>query len=176
MYYEERKTEGTINEDAGAYLKDGCDILVHMGVCTEASWPYDINNFKVQPPDKVLPEAAKYVITKYEKVLGIGNIKTCLASGYVLPAAMEVFAQMESADAAQTGIVRVPSPRETSMGGHAICIVGYTDTPRGPNYWKGGGYITIRNSWGDKWGDRGYFRVAYDYVNLGYLFEAWKVS
>ena len=37
-------------------------------------------------------------------------------------------------------------------GKHAICIVGYDD---------GEGCWIARNSWGDGWGDGGYFRIAY---------------
>jgi len=48
-------------------------------------------------------------------------------------------------------------------GGHAILIVGYTDNATYP----GGGYFTVKNSWGTSWGEPGgsdsggYFRIAY---------------
>ena len=32
--------EGTINDDAGAMIRDGVKSLVKLGVCTERSWPY----------------------------------------------------------------------------------------------------------------------------------------
>ena len=39
------------------------------------------------------------------------------------------------------------------IGGHAISIVGWGKTDEGLKYW------IIKNSWGTKWGDNGYFRM-----------------
>lgn len=38
------------------------------------------------------------------------------------------------------------------LGGHCICVVGYDDAER---YW------ICKNSWGDAWGEAGFFRIAY---------------
>jgi hypothetical protein len=43
VYYNERALEGTINEDAGAMIRDGVKTLVKLGVCTEKKWGYDIS-------------------------------------------------------------------------------------------------------------------------------------
>jgi len=45
-------------------------------------------------------------------------------------------------------------------GGHEVLIVGYEDDRREP----GGGCFLVRNSWGDDWGDGGYGKVPYAYV------------
>ena len=42
---------------------------------------------------------------------------------------------------------------EQPVGGHVVAIVGYDDTK---NCW------IVKNSWGPKWGEKGYFRMAYD--------------
>ncbi|NDG26961.1 MAG: hypothetical protein EB120_07290 [Proteobacteria bacterium] len=39
------------------------------------------------------------------------------------------------------------------MGGHAITLIGYDDSAKA---W------IVRNSWGEDWGEKGYFRIAYD--------------
>jgi hypothetical protein len=45
------------------------------------------------------------------------------------------------------------------IGGHAMAVVGFQDDAT----WGGGGYMTIKNSWGGKWGDLGYAHMPYDY-------------
>jgi C1A family cysteine protease len=37
-------------------------------------------------------------------------------------------------------------------GGHVVLIVGYDDANE---------YFIVKNSWGDEWGDAGYFKIAY---------------
>ena len=40
-------------------------------------------------------------------------------------------------------------------GGHAMCVIGYDDN-------KGGGAFEVMNSWGEDWGDNGFFWITYD--------------
>jgi C1A family cysteine protease len=51
---------------------------------------------------------------------------------------------------------------------HAMCVVGYDDN-------KMGGAFKVVNSWGNDWGDKGFFWVKYDdfveYVYMSYYFE-----
>lgn len=42
----------------------------------------------------------------------------------------------------------------TVNGGHAMCLIGYNDN-------KGGGSFEIMNSWGEDWGDKGFFWIKY---------------
>ncbi|KAG5669346.1 hypothetical protein PVAND_017234 [Polypedilum vanderplanki] len=53
------------------------------------------------------------------------------------------------------------------MGGHAVLLTGY-GTENGIDYW------ILRNSWGDDWGEKGYFRIRRG-INLCNC-ESWKVS
>ena len=45
------------------------------------------------------------------------------------------------------------------LGGHAILVVEMSDDAS----YDGGGVMTIKNSWGTKWGDRGYGHLPYAY-------------
>jgi hypothetical protein len=53
-----------------------------------------------------------------------------------------------------------------SMGGHAMCVVGYDDAMHG-------GAFEIQNSWGTNWGNQGYIWIRYaDYARFTrYAFE-----
>ena len=57
VYYNERAMEGTINDDAGAMIRDGVKTLVKLGVCSERKWPYKIAKFTNKPPDACYKEA-----------------------------------------------------------------------------------------------------------------------
>jgi C1A family cysteine protease len=174
IYYQERVAEGTTLQDAGADLRDGMDCVLNLGVCRESLDPYHISQFTEAPTPEAMADAAKYKISSYMSVKGITSVKQCLAQGYPVVAGMDVFNQFESREAATTGIVRIPPLHEQPIGGHAVTVVGYQDTPRyTPGYWKGGGYWWMRNSWSENWGIKGYFKLAYDYTNLGYMQEFW---
>lgn len=47
--------------------------------------------------------------------------------------------------------------KSEEQGGHWVVIVGWRDDPDV----KSGGSWTCRNSWGEKWGEDGYFHIAY---------------
>ncbi len=47
--------------------------------------------------------------------------------------------------------------KSKEVGGHWVVIVGWKDDPEMPS----GGYWICRNSWGEKWGEKGYFKSAY---------------
>lgn len=42
---------------------------------------------------------------------------------------------------------------DTVRGGHAVCLVGYTNK-----------HFIVRNSWGENWGDNGFAYASYDYA------------
>ena len=155
VYYNERALEGTLNEDAGAFLRDGIKVLVKQGVCTEKKWPYNIARFASKPPAACYQQALSHQVTSYHRILTVTQMKTCLAEGYPFVFGFTVYESFESANVARTGQVDLPKPREQAVGGHAVMAAGYDDATR---------RFLIRNSWAADWGLRGYFTMPYDYL------------
>jgi hypothetical protein len=58
------------------------------------------------------------------------------------------------------------------QGGHAILIVGYEDNTTV----SGGGFFTVKNSWGTGWGDQGYFYIAYSQLHAPVYFGEWTIA
>jgi C1A family cysteine protease len=71
-----------------------------------------------------------------------------------------VYDSFETPEVAQTGIVPMPKDTERMLGGHAVMAVGYDEKKQ---------YFFVRNSWGEAWGDRGYFYMPYAYLQNKYL-------
>ena len=157
LYYNERMLENSINEDSGALLSDGIKTLERHGICDEKYWPYDVTKFKIKPPTKCYTDALSHrAYTVHNIGSDLNSMKNSLASGYPFVVGISVYSSFLSSDVAKTGNVNMPDRnKEKCLGGHAVLVVGYND--------KNQKWI-IRNSWGEKWGDKGYFYLPYLYL------------
>ncbi|MDP4161407.1 MAG: C1 family peptidase, partial [Bacillota bacterium] len=167
LYWQERNLEGTVDEDAGAFIRDGMKVLQKMGCAPEVDWPYDIKKFKETPPKKATKDALEFKISEYHRVTNLTTLKAALAEGYPVVIGIKVYQSFESDQVAKNGIVPLPKLWEPFLGGHAVLAVGYDDAK-----YNGQGYVTCRNSWGATWGDKGYFYLPYGYFS-GYVTDMW---
>ena len=156
IYYNERVMEGTVNQDAGAQIRDGIKSVATVGAPPETDWPYDIAKFAQRPPPKAYTDAKHDVVSLYARVSqNLAQMQGCLAEGYPFVLGFTVYSSFESPQVAQSGIVPMPEPGEQVMGGHCVVAVGYENGPR---------QFIIRNSWGASWGRRGYCMMPYEYL------------
>lgn len=157
LYWHERSMEGTVDEDSGAYIRDGMRVLQKIGVCPEPDYPYDVTHFRDIPTNKAEMDAEPFRIAGYHRVADLHALKAALAEGSPVVIGFEVYESFESEQVASTGIVPMPDKKqEQLLGGHAVLAVGYKDGPSASE-----GYVIIRNSWGAEWGDKGYCYFPY---------------
>ncbi|MGV3527096.1 MAG: C1 family peptidase [Candidatus Sericytochromatia bacterium] len=172
IYYYERQREGTVDEDAGATIVSGMEVLKEIGVAREALWSYDPSNdnnpdtkekFQLPPSAEANQDAGRY------RVKGIRPLETLRAIRYALAHRSPVIIGIEVYEAfyETNGWLPRPNPKEASQGGHAVTVVGYDDVKE---------VLIVKNSWGPAWGDKGYFYLPYDYVKLGLASDAWTAE
>ena len=200
-YWQERNLEGTIKEDSGAQMRTGGKVLAKSGVCLESLWPYDISKIFDTPTAEAIAEALNHKAPYYKALSGLTGIKQYLSAmetagtPRIIPFGMRVYSSLESKTVANTGFVPVPDINiEELLGGHATDIVGFDDDLQkstvmnfnflswlfdklfGSTKIQNGGYLICRNSWGNAWGDNGYFYLPYAFFAKGLAYDPWIIS
>jgi len=169
IYYNERVMEGTVSADAGGHLRDGIKSVAQIGACPEKDWPYNIKQFAKKPPQKpAFADAGACKAASYQSIAqNTLQMKTCLASGFPFVFGFVCYDSFESEQVAKTGVLNMPAQGEGQVGGHAVTAVGYNEKQQ---------RFTIRNSWGDTWGQKGYFTIPYSYlVDPSYSSDFWTI-
>ncbi len=164
IYWHERQLEGSIDEDAGADIRDGMKVLQKIGAPLESYWPYHIDQFRVQPSAIAEAQATSHKINKYHRVLKLSTAKAALAHGHPIVIGFLVYNSFESEEVARTGIVPMPKADEKQLGGHCVLIVGYDDEKQ---------CFIVRNSWGEGWGDKGYCYLPYQFIESEIIMDMW---
>lgn len=171
IYYNGRKAINTIKQDSGAMLRDCIKSVNVDGVCSEDLWPYDITRFTRKPRRKCYRQASNHQSISYSRVpRDLDSFKSCLASGLPFVFGFAVYESFMTREVAKTGMMKWPSKEEKCYGGHAVCCVGYDDNLEG-------GRFIVRNSWGEQWGDKGYFYMPYEYLTTkGLADDFWVIQ
>ena len=163
IYYNERATERTIPSDSGAQIRTGIKTVAKRGVCPEDLWPYRTRRFREKPQRRCYVDAAKHPALTYRRVpRELATLKACLASGYPFMFGFTVYQSFHAPKVTRTGRGMLLIKREKIRGGHAVLAVGYDEAKK---------RFILRNSWGRKWGTRGYFTLPYDYLMNHHLSE-----
>jgi C1A family cysteine protease/fibronectin type 3 domain-containing protein len=139
--------------DNGSSIYDAMSLLVSKGALTLDQMPYDINNFTRQPTPDQFQMASKYKAKEFQKVRynDPSEIKSQLAQNR--PVVVGILVDQGFNELRGKTIYK--EQRGQSFGGHAITIVGYSDTT---NSFK------FQNSWGTEWGDNGFGYIDYRFL------------
>jgi C1A family cysteine protease len=140
---------GISSVDALKYIKE-------HGLVLEERLPYQdkkTDELPTGPPDYKLTDYHVVVTDKLVLAEKVQTIKRALGKYGPVATNMIFFQDL---DRYRQGIYLYDGKSE-EQGGHWVVIVGWQDDPDVKN----GGYWICRNSWGEEWGDEGYFKIAY---------------
>lgn len=156
IYYWQRVMTGTVNFDSGAYIRDGIKCVNRYGTPLERFWPYIISRFRQRPNNVAITDGARRKVTLYERAINFDAVINALSNNFPVTIGFYVYSSFMSRTVSTTGIMPYPNVgRERFLGGHAVLLVGYDNSTQ---------RFIARNSWGTRWGDKGYFYMPYQVI------------
>jgi C1A family cysteine protease len=171
--------------DTGAYLRTTMAAMTLFGVPPTEYWPYDVDNFDLEPSAFCYAFAQNYQAVQFyrldppgtdRKVL-LNQIKTHLSAGLPSMFGFTVFSSIFDVNA--TGEIPYPSPGDSVEGGHAVVAIGFDDNLKikgsSPGARETKGALLIKNSWGKDWGNNGYGWLPYDYILSWLAIDWWSL-
>lgn len=161
IYALERAYEGSpLDQDTGAFGRDGFRAARRLGVVPEQIWPYSDEqiDWSKDPRSSQFWLQRSKIERPYKRVpRDLTSIKRVLSNKQTIAIGFTVFESFESTEVAQTGIMPHPdATKEKILGGHEVLIVGYLQSE--PNY------VLVRNSWDIHWGLSGYFLMPWSVI------------
>ncbi|SLM31770.1 exported hypothetical protein [Desulfamplus magnetovallimortis] len=153
-------------QDNGSYIYEALDLAVDKGLATLSTMPYSDRDYRTQPSQAAFTEASKFKAASWRRVNDTSQIKAALANGMPVVGGIAVYQQLM--DLSGSGSV-YNTTSGANQGGHAITIVGYDDN-------RYGGAFKVINSWGQYWGDNGYFWMPYNFAASGVMSEAYVLE
>lgn len=169
LYYNTRLLEGTPEEDSGAYIRDVFKALNKYGLAHETFFPYNTRDFAKKPTADALINGLKNVVVKYTAVQQNQTvIKQTLLSGAAISFGFNVYTSFEHGNWHTTsGMMPIPKNTELLLGGHAVTIIGWSDSKQA---------FLIQNSWGTEWGLEGKFWMPYSFLLSKQCDDFWCID
>lgn len=162
-------------KNSGVSLYKALQLIKDTGVCTMSTMPYDEYDYKTVPNSNQIKEANRYKIQSFKKLeikgvdslRAIANLKSALISGQPITCATPYDNTFFDKGYFHTGgdYIWSKCDSKNSMG-HAIVLVGYSDSLKA---------FKFRNSFGEKWGNKGYGWISYAIIQ-NVLREAYVIK
>lgn len=175
LYYETKLIDGSPGA-CGTWQVKAVLPLASRGQCREQVWPYNpnlpCNNHGALPPQARPDGLNNRLATLSVPARSVADYKLHMSKQRPVTISIPVYdSWYRSAETRRSGRITMRIGAEPSVGGHAVCLVGYQDSASSP----GGGYFIVRNSWGTTWATQspygaGYGTIPYQYITN----EAWE--
>lgn len=159
-------SDGDFPNDVGSSPRTGCKVLTAMGACELALYPYVPGNIQT-PSVEQIRNALQYRTGAYHRIASLKDAMLCLSDvrPWPITVGFPVYESFMTQQVADTGVMPIPKPGERLLGGHETLCLGY-DVPTQ--------MAIIQNSWGDAWGQRGYFMMPFEVFASPYT-DLWMV-
>jgi hypothetical protein len=158
----------TFLEEAGTSLKAALDIARKYGCVTDKMLPFDKATLYSGSERTFYAWASRYRITNYFNLTGKPGNKLDIWKQWLAAGNGPILTRLDIDQAwdeatENKGKLEKYLP-DTTRGGHAVCIVGYTKDA-----------FIVRNSWGSDWGDEGFAYASPKYASKAFT-EAYGIS
>ncbi len=152
-----------VDTDAGSMPLETAELIKELGVATLSTMPYDdsdIISWGDEPAWREAPyhRPLDYTLIDYIGPSTIDTIKSLLDSGIPVTFGIDAL-QFYTGGFNDNYIISSAEYDDSGSLNHAQCIVGYDDAVTDD---EDMGAFRIVNSWGDFWGDSGYYWLTYD--------------
>ena len=175
LYYEIKLIDGAPT-GCGTWQVKAVNALRMRGECREQIWPYNVNppcNNHGTAPAQARPNGLQQRLTTIQvPPRDVQAYKTHMARQRPVTLSIPVYnSWYQSAETRRSGRITMRVGNEASAGGHAVCLVGYQDSPSSP----GGGYFIVRNSWSTAWAYQSPYGAGYGTIPYQYIAnEGWE--
>ena len=162
MYYNERDLDDDPNVDSGSTMEDCVAALTIFSCCDEKDWAYDLSKVSIKPSDELYRKALLNYSISGDKISNdLKSLQAFLHFGKPWMCGMLVYPNTFTN--MQNHTVNLSRSFDVVLGGHCIICVGYDNKRK---VW------IMRNSWGEDFGEDGYFYVPFSYP----LIEPWRLK
>ena len=161
--------------DSGATLRATCKAISRFGAPCERYRPYDPAEFRQQPDAFAYAAAGQLSSVGYVRLdlrgepgaATLERVKSFLAAGFP-----SIFGFPVCTSVSTEADIPFPTVFDAIRGGQAVIAAGYDDQRR---VRSDKGALLVANSWGTRWGDRGYGWLPYSYVREGLAADFWTL-
>jgi C1A family cysteine protease len=153
--------------DIGVYIRDAIRSAKIYGICAESVWPYNTLNFSVTPTEESYKDAEKRKIKNYFRIDKFQDILDALTNEIPVITALKTYTSFTRLGWDRSSKLLLPVlGADLYMGGHAVLLVGYDNDKQ---------HLIAKNSFGDFWGDRGYFYIPFSYAEKEFM-DSWIIE
>jgi len=145
--------------DFGMTIREAMKIVKEQGVCPLDRMPYVLERLDREPTPAQRQAARPYRAQSYARLARIAEMEAYLSTNCFVAGLMVHQGFMD----APGGVIPMPEPGATYLGGHAVCMIGFDRRRR---------LFKFANSWGEQWGDRGFGHISYAALQA-LLMDAW---